>query len=157
MWSILGSSTLTYETNRCSVLSFFGKWFTSTLGTSASSSATTHVVRARWGITSFSPHCQTRLSANSGHDEESQSTGLHDLLTLILWSFGCEDISINALVYSAPINGKVLQQKVENVCQSFEGNQEFRQSACLCTMKRLRFCWNAWEPHGASAAYITLR
>jgi hypothetical protein len=40
---------------RCSVLSFFGEWFTSTLGTCASSLMTTHVVliHAWWGTISF--------------------------------------------------------------------------------------------------------
>jgi hypothetical protein len=55
----LGESCLGGQTNRCSEPSFFGEWFTSTLGTCASSSTATHAVHAWWGTNSLSAHCQT--------------------------------------------------------------------------------------------------
>jgi hypothetical protein len=56
---LLGAAVLLIRLTGAVYHCFFGERFTSTLGTCACSSTTTHVVHARWGTTSFSPHCQT--------------------------------------------------------------------------------------------------
>jgi hypothetical protein len=60
-----------------------------------SSSTKTHVVHALMGLqlilSALSDSIWTRLPIYSAQNVETQSTGLHDPVTLILSIFGCRD------------------------------------------------------------------
>ena len=80
----------TEHANRCSELSIFAYWFTSTVRRCAFSITTTHVVHE--GMKEHrTATAWTRLSADSGLDVGAQSGGLHDHLTSVVWIFGCGD------------------------------------------------------------------
>jgi hypothetical protein len=73
---------------------------------------------------------------NSGQDTDTQSTGLHNLLTLILWIFGCGETPEDFGVFSTDqwLRGITATGRK---CLSGDSNKtrSFWKSGHLCAMK----------------------
>jgi hypothetical protein len=136
----------------------FGEWFTSTLGTCASSSTTTHVVQAWWGITSFPPPVRQHLNQTFG-EEWIWGEGS------VNWPTGSPDNALDFLAVGTPKNLGVfgaiqwLRDITATSTKCLSGDlsetKNFRKCAHLCATKSWKLCWNAWEPHRPSAVEIT--
>jgi hypothetical protein len=87
---------------------------------------------------------------------KAQSTGLHDLLTSILWI-----LTVGTRKFFGEFSSdQWLRGNTARSIQCLWGDsnetRNFGEGAHFFATKSWKLCWNAWEPHRTSAVRITL-